>query len=413
MAHEIIVDVCTTSVFRDSLGFDEFFKGAAGAAGKYGYKLNVVDIDKITVEKYLQRKKGEKNLYVLVIGVNTILAEEIFKGLKRAAIPFIMANRGVPSLYGTNIVSVSFADAARDLTNHLIKGGRKRIAFLGFNSHSSPSINKLEGYRIALEENGIPFDCGNVFNHTDRPIMDAVRDFALKARLYDAVLCSTDAIAVVLLKSGCLKNIFIPGDLALVGFDDFVVGRLVKPRITTVRPFLGQVGEMSIRAIQLMQEEKNLRNTVLLTDYRINVRESCGIGSLQKKQTTEKPDSKREKQEGAAFPHNVSGGQGADDNIRSFDPDLDLDIVRVHSLEALFSRLKPIELKILVRMLEGYIYKDIAKEVFLSEVSIKYYVRRMKMGAGVGSAGELMEMIDKYLDTRHMTYGDIERALFG
>jgi DNA-binding LacI/PurR family transcriptional regulator len=142
--------------------------------------------------------------------------------------------------------------AARDATAHLVALGRRRIAAIGDQRHVPSGITshlRLEGYRQALGEAGLPFDEELVV-----PADEFHRSYGAESmsRLLalpdppDAVLCFADLLAMGALRSLAVAGRTVPGDVAVVGFDDIEDGRFSTPTLTTVRPDKPRIAELAV-----------------------------------------------------------------------------------------------------------------------------------------------------------------------
>jgi DNA-binding LacI/PurR family transcriptional regulator len=161
-----------------------------------------------------------------------------------------------PSLYNVDIDNAGGIYAA---TRLLIELGHQRIAHLAGNT-SLPFIqagarNRIEGYRRALEDAGIPFDPtlvlpGYYIEPSGRERMERLLDSP--EPLPTALCCANDSIAL-----GCLgvcqeRGIRVPEDISITGFDNVLTTRLTAPPLTTVgQPLI----EMGRRAAQLLLEQ--------------------------------------------------------------------------------------------------------------------------------------------------------------
>lgn len=138
-------------------------------------------------------------------------------------------------------VTVDNTAAARAATEHLIAGGRRRIAAIGA-QESGPnetSMLRLAGYRDALEAAGLPFDERLVMTVDDFHRSDGA---AAAGRLLDrghdvdGVFAFNDLLALGAMHALTERGIRIPTDVAVIGFDDIEEGRYSSPTLTSVSP---------------------------------------------------------------------------------------------------------------------------------------------------------------------------------
>ncbi len=147
---------------------------------------------------------------------------------------------------GTDSVSGSHA-----AVRHLIELGHRRIAHIMGPSHFVCTEDRLNGYRAALEEAGIPVDPalitqGDFSTPTGEACADALFELAKPPT---AIFAANDETAYGVMAAAEKRGLRIPDDVALVGFDDVTSSALTRPALTTVRqPFY----EMGRAAIELL-----------------------------------------------------------------------------------------------------------------------------------------------------------------
>lgn len=119
---------------------------------------------------------------------------------------------------------------------HLVGAGRKRIAFLGA-IDAPEAAQRFEGYKKGLAEAGIAFDPGLAVPtpYTLDEARQAVTAFLSTGVAFDAVFAFSDVIALAAISALAAVGRTVPGDVAVVGFDDVVLARHSTPPLTTVR----------------------------------------------------------------------------------------------------------------------------------------------------------------------------------
>ncbi|WP_433380990.1 LacI family DNA-binding transcriptional regulator [Actinoplanes sp. CA-142083] len=127
---------------------------------------------------------------------------------------------------------VSVAEATR----HLLRDGRRRIAFAGASPGVGPSDLRRLGYEDALLGAGLTLDPGLVIEcDYTRPAARAAMTEALAGgRDVDAVVCANDLAAIGVLDALHQAGRDVPHDVAVIGFDDIDAAELVRPALTTV-----------------------------------------------------------------------------------------------------------------------------------------------------------------------------------
>lgn len=174
-------------------------------------------------------------------------------------------------------VTVDNLRAAHRAVSHLVERGRRRIAIITGPLHIQSAMDRLRGYRLALEEAGIPFDPGlvqegNFHQNTGYEITRSWIDSATP--MPDAIFCSNDLMALGALQALRERGLSVPGDVALVGFDDLPVARTTTPMLTSVAQPIQEMADTAVRLVlRLIQGEELDVNRVVL-EAQLMVRES-------------------------------------------------------------------------------------------------------------------------------------------
>ncbi len=153
---------------------------------------------------------------------------------------------------------------AKEATLHLIKQGCKRIAHLEGPPNLDISKQRLEGYKEALEENGIPFSKELVVICPLGTIEEGKKAteklIALKKKP-DAIFATNDPAAMGSMQAIKEKNLAIPKDIAIVGFSNWFFSALMDPPLSSVDQPGFEMGQeaakLLIRQIEKKDKEKD------------------------------------------------------------------------------------------------------------------------------------------------------------
>jgi len=192
--------------------------------------------------------------------------------------PFVVIGRLTEDHIPT--ISIDNVTAARRAVEHLRDLGHTRIACI---TEAAPdyrsSADRLEGYRIALEEGGISFDPALVrhADFTDEGGATAMNELLALEQRPTAVFAGSDVVALGALGAiRATQTLRVPQDIALVGFGDIPLVEYIVPPLTTMRVpayALGFVaGEMLVR---LITEEDAIVGSVVM-QAELVIRSSCG-----------------------------------------------------------------------------------------------------------------------------------------
>jgi DNA-binding LacI/PurR family transcriptional regulator len=179
-------------------------------------------------------------------------------------------------------VAIDNTAAAAEATRHLCSLGRRRIAAIGVQERPSAvtAHQRLAGYRSALAAAGLP---------VDRELEVPVESFhradgaAAMARLLeaadppDAVFCFNDLLALGAIRTLLSRGRSVPGDVAVIGFDDVEDGRFSTPTLSTVSPDAPRIAQLAVDLLAERLGEGPAASGApreLRVDHRLVIRES-------------------------------------------------------------------------------------------------------------------------------------------
>ncbi|HEY0217520.1 MAG TPA: LacI family DNA-binding transcriptional regulator [Cellulomonas sp.] len=177
-------------------------------------------------------------------------------------------------------VTMANVEASRAATEHLIGSGRRRIALVG--AHAGEAVGSAalreQGYREALAAAGIPFDPALVaeagFWHRSTGA-DAMRDLLDRGVEVDAVFAMNDAMALGVLHVLHDRRVEVPGQVAVIGFDDIDDGAYSSPTLSTIAPGREQIARTAVDLLRRRIADSAARPfEQVVADYSVVVRES-------------------------------------------------------------------------------------------------------------------------------------------
>jgi DNA-binding LacI/PurR family transcriptional regulator len=151
-------------------------------------------------------------------------------------------------------VAIDNVAASEQAVRHLVDSGRRRIAAIGGQARESAQTahQRLAGYRRALESAGLPYR-PELVRRADQwhrnAGADATRELLGLAEPPDAIFSFNDLLALGALRALYEAHVDVPGDIAVVGFDDVEDGRFAAPSLTTVAPDKPYIAHMSIELL--------------------------------------------------------------------------------------------------------------------------------------------------------------------
>lgn len=200
-----------------------------------------------------------------LIVVSLPLDETATRRLTALRLPTVLLDVQHP---GFDSVLTSDSTGARLVAEHFLARGHRRFGFIGEAQQSllytSPAQRRLIGYRTALAEAGFPLTDNDVrfTAHGVRPAFAAARDLLSMEHHPTAIFASSDTLAAGALRAAQDLELTVPGDVAIVGFDD---GELAEAlNLTTVHQPLEASGRAAMeRLLQQLDRPDTAREVIL------------------------------------------------------------------------------------------------------------------------------------------------------
>jgi LacI family transcriptional regulator len=170
--------------------------------------------------------------------------------------------------------------AMRAMADHLIALGHRRIGFVAGPPTHSDGVERLMGFRDALNACGLP-DSPELTVHGSFSFesgCEAGRTLLELAERPTAIIASNDEMAAGILAEAHRRRVRLPDELAVTGFDDSMVAARLWPSLTVVRQPIAEMAyratELLIAAMRSTDDRAGFADEVL--DFRIVRRESTG-----------------------------------------------------------------------------------------------------------------------------------------
>jgi DNA-binding LacI/PurR family transcriptional regulator len=194
--------------------------------------------------------------------------------LVASGLPCVFIGRPL-DVEGAHYVDMDNSLGARLATEHLISSGRRRIGTVAGPADMIAGVDRLVGWREAMEAAGRPTDAIEFGDFTARSGAEAMRRLLSAHPDLDAVFVASDLMASGALSHLASRGIHVPRDIAVFGFDDSGVAETTDPPLSTVAQ---PVGEMAMRAgnmLRALLNDEVLTQDPLLFRARLALRESA------------------------------------------------------------------------------------------------------------------------------------------
>lgn len=209
---------------------------------------------------------------VIFLGQSTL--HEEFNKLAQTQKRFVVWGAELPGQQYCSIGSDNFVGGRR-ATRHLLRLGRKKIAFLGY-ANAPEVMQRHQGYIEALRENGIKIDERLILQtHFDFESGEASIDELVGEGIeFDGIVAASDMIALGAIRSLMRKGISVPKDVSIVGYDNVQFSRFAQPALTTISQNVEKAGKVLVSKLIGAGGSAEIPSERVPTD--LIVRDSCG-----------------------------------------------------------------------------------------------------------------------------------------
>jgi LacI family transcriptional regulator len=261
---------------------DTFFSICAHAvqqlAAKHGYLTLLLaserDPASEATERALMNSREIAGLLIVPSGPQSVvqLDEARARGL-----PVVMLDRTFPGLDAAEVL-VENKGGAEMAVQHLLEHGHRRILCLGYDGHINSIGKRIEGYEKSMNGAGLAPDL--LIADLPGEIEPMLRARLAAANRPTALFSLNNVTTIHVLQFLACEGIQVPGEIALIGFDDFEMAPLLRVPLTAIRQPAAELGRT---AAQLLLDWIRTRKTnglpierTVVLPTELVIRRSCG-----------------------------------------------------------------------------------------------------------------------------------------
>jgi LacI family transcriptional regulator len=262
-----------------ALGSDyiaEVTKGIDDTLYKNDYELMLYTTHRRPVKEVMYAQSIANGLADGLLLVVPSVGDAYLDTLREADFPHVLVDVDNVDDKSWSVGSTNW-QGAYDAMRYLLDLNHRRIAIIADQPGLSVSSTRLEGYKAALEAHGIAYDPDLV----QRDNFMAPYTWRLVENLLSldspptAIFTTGDMQAIQVIQTLRLKNIRVPEDISVVGFDDLPQASLISPGLTTVCHPMYELGRVAAETLLRQIEHPGLAPQHIQLETRLIIRESC------------------------------------------------------------------------------------------------------------------------------------------
>jgi LacI family repressor for deo operon, udp, cdd, tsx, nupC, and nupG len=257
-AKEKIVLLFTTDIVNPF--FAEVIRGTQEEIELQVHPKHALSIMQLSnnLEKLIQAARQMSALGIILTGAYPF--PELLAFQQESRIPLVVINYRITAPRISCII-VDFKDAYFRATRHLTDLGHRRIGFVDDSGHSEIGVARLEGYKNALAEAGVPY---RQELYTSIPADTRVNGgFQATSNLLalppnerpTAILAFNDLFALGVMHSVRAHGLRVPEDVSVIGCDDIPMAAYAYPPLTTISQPKYRIGQLAVFTLLKMQQD--------------------------------------------------------------------------------------------------------------------------------------------------------------
>lgn len=261
----VIVPGTTEKAFQHPF-FPEILRGIGSVAYKNGYNILISSISDIGEEKRIAKEFANGGITEGIILMTSRVRDPAISELMKMDFPFVVVGRPQKDSE-VNWVDNNNFSIGYELTQHFIKQGHNRIAFLGVSSDFTVTMDRLKGYKKALQDNHLPVDESLIIEgkFIDDTGYDLMKKLLGNGLMPTGVIACDDLLAFGAMKVITEYGLSIPEDIAVAGFNNVPLSEYCTPPLTSVEVNAFSLGSKAFELLlaSIKSEHKSFNRAII------------------------------------------------------------------------------------------------------------------------------------------------------
>ncbi len=217
-----------------------------------------------------------------VAGLAIIVSEHLdpdLKQLLQADIPVAFYDAFIPGGRRTG-VHFDYCKGMNLLVRHLYDLGHRRMAYIGYPLRLGPTEDRRDAFIAATRKFGIQQRYIAVTEHSGFVAgREATRQLLDSGFAPTAILCVNDLFAVGVLRELRSRDISVPDEMSVTGFDNIEIAEFSTPSLTTINIPRARIASTIFKSLTAAEPRPSEQRVNVMIDPELIVRESTGIAT--------------------------------------------------------------------------------------------------------------------------------------
>lgn len=260
-----------------------YFMDVIGAieaeASRHGYTLLLGDThDEPDQELLMVQELTARRVDGLLLAPSAGAPQNAMRYLTAQSVPVVLVDRFLPT--EADQVGTDNEEPTAQLVEHLAGLGHRRIGMVAGLEGLSTTVERVAGYRAGLCRSGLPADETLIVYGASQhePARSALHHLLDAVNPPTALVAGNNSMTIGVLHALRERGLSVPGDIALVAFDDFEWSDLFEPRLTVIAQPTRAIGAKAVQLLlSRLDDPSRQMQSVRLQPTFIH-RDSCGCG---------------------------------------------------------------------------------------------------------------------------------------
>ena len=243
-----------------------------------GYGLTIFSTDENVPNQVIQACLG-KQVDGIILDTISSLNDELKRQLDAFNVPYVIIHPScVDEPCDASYVTIDDYKSAKEAVLYLIELGHRAIGCIFEKSVLSQKINRLNGYRDALEKSDIPFKNSLISESSVRGMhggFTSASQLILDNIDMSAIFCFTDELALGAMNAVWQSGRKVPDDISVIGFDDIKYASMVIPPLTTIQQPIAKIADTAVKQLINMIDDPASDQISTILPTRLIIRDTC------------------------------------------------------------------------------------------------------------------------------------------
>jgi LacI family transcriptional regulator len=268
----LVIPMGVPRLFTDPF-FPLLIQGVSQACSAHDHSVMLwvaePEYERRTIHQVLQNKMIDG-----VIIASAILDDPLLEAVVEGELPFVLVGRH-PNAPQVNYVDVDNLNSSREIVTYLLRLGYQRIGTISGPQNMIAGLDRLEGYKTALRQWGVPVNPDLVIegDFTEEGGYKAMQ--RLIPRQPQAIFAASDAMAIGALHALREVSLQVPEDVAVASFDDLPSATHSEPPLTTVRQPILRMGAVAAETLMDIIAHPDMPPRCIILPTELIIRASC------------------------------------------------------------------------------------------------------------------------------------------